>query len=184
MAMSVRFDMRVLVMRRAHEWGTLFAPSVVSDFQELKSIVPALLGRHDWLWEDKYPEQEKTMADFYTRRGAYSYVRESKINRNLVEEAIKAGFALAGHMDIDRQPVLLPAAEQAGKIYGSLTPNVQASTVLRRAGDGQWEKVGNAAPFTPLFFFKGDRGKILEAVAAKEGEDIDRIRSMSLQFFR
>ena len=180
----LQVELSKVIMRRAHEWGTLFAPSVVSDFQEMKSIVPALLGRNDWLWKDKYPEQEKAMVDFYAKRSTYSYARESKINRSLIEEAMKAGFSLAGYMDIDRQPVLLPAAEQAGIIYGSLTPNVPATTVFRRAGDEQWQKVGNAAPFAPLFFFKGDREKVLEDVAAKEGEDIDQVRSMSLKFFR
>ncbi|MCP4847753.1 MAG: hypothetical protein GY899_07400 [Verrucomicrobiaceae bacterium] len=180
----MQVELSKVIMRRAHEWGTLFAPSVVSDFQEIKAIVPALLGRHDWLWTDKYPEQEKAIADFYAKRGDYSYVKESKVNRNLIEEAIKSGFGLAGYMDIDRQPVLLPEAEQASKIYGSLTPNVPATTVLQRTGDEQWQKVGNAAPFTPLFFFKGDSGKIMEEVADKEGEDVDRIRTMSLPFFR
>jgi hypothetical protein len=172
-----------VVMRRAHEWGTLFAPRLLDDFQELKSIVPALLGRNDWLWKDKYPEQEKAMADFYAKRSTYSYLRESKINRSLIGEAIQAGFELAGYVNINREPFILPAAVGAKVIYGSPTPNVPAKILLRRTADEQWQKVETLAPFTPLLFFGGDREKILAAVASREGEDIDLVRSVALPFF-
>ncbi len=180
----LQVELSKVIMQRAHEWGTLFAPRVVSDFQEIKDIVPALLGRNDWLWKGKYPEQEKAMADFYAKRNAYSYAKESKINRRLIGEAMQAGFGLAGYMNIDRDPVLLPVAGEATVIYGSPTPNVPAKILLRRTADDQWQKVGNVAPFTPLFFFKGDSEKILADVADKEGEQIDLVRSMSLQFFQ
>jgi hypothetical protein len=180
----LQVELSKVIMRRAHEWGTLFAPSVVSDFEEIKGIVPALLGRHDWLWKDKYPEQEKAMEEFYAERSNYSYMREAKLNRRLIEEALKAGFGLAGYMDMDRQPVLMAVPEEAGAIYGSTAPNMPAKVILRRSGGEQWQKVENTAPFAPLFFFKGEGEKILAGVADSEGEDIELVRSISLPFFR
>ncbi|MED5586027.1 MAG: hypothetical protein VYB61_06695 [Verrucomicrobiota bacterium] len=180
----LQVELGKVIMKRAHEWGTMFAPSVVSDFQQIKDTVPALLGRHDWLWPDKYPEQEKAMEEFYAKRSGHSYLKESKINRSLINEALKAGFGLAGYVDIDRQPVFFAAAGQAGKIYGSPAPNLPAKTLFRKSAGEQWEKVESAAPLTPLFYFKGDPGKILADVAASEGEDIERVRSMSLEFFK
>ena len=180
----LQVELGKVIMKRAHEWGTLFAPTVISDLQEIKDSVPALLDRHDWLWVDKYPDQEKAMADFYARRSGRSYLKESKINRRLIDEALKAGFGLAGYMNIDRQPVLLPVAEKARVIYGSPKPNAPAKALLSRSSEDQWEKLEGAASFTPLYYFKGDAEKILAAVATSEGESIEFIRSMSLKFFR
>ena len=191
-------------LKRPHEWGSVLSPQLISDLEALKELGARSLVSGAWLTPDRDPELNQTFREFYAQHGHHRYALEAKLNRRLIERALEIGIGYAGFLDIDGSLILVPGLdEDVTELYGHSDPKLPAKLLFRRTGQGaagidpdaepglasrngdppDWIPLADGAALTALFYFKGDRAKVIEEIAAELEIPAESARALGLAFF-
>jgi hypothetical protein len=156
-----------MVKFRPREWGAHFAPS----FAKLAARVEELMAGdrvHAGAWINS-PEIRQKLAQLDL--SPTNIKAEAVLNKSLAETCKSKPLQYAGFVDPDGKPVVLASVDSL-ELWGlSGTPkDHKAALIATRGGDSNdWQMNGKPIPFTPLFFYAGDRRAALSAAAKKAG---------------
>jgi len=75
--------------------------------------------------------------------------------------------------------------DAATQLYGHADPKAPAKLLFQRSGidTPAWEKLEAGAALSALFYFNGERGKLVEEVATELGLSAEAARAVALPFF-
>lgn len=151
---------------RPFAWGAHFTPSGNEFLRQVRTATGgASIRSGSWLAPGGDQELADQLKPLFAQPS--SFFKEAQLNRLLARSTKAAGtLEYAGFVGIDGQPVITRATPLTDALWG-LTgnpPEQTASLLFKLAPKGEtgatYEAVVAAPPFSPIFYFPGDRKKI------------------------
>jgi hypothetical protein len=150
---------------RSHDWDAHWAPQAARDRQRLRELGAAGIASGDWMDSRRTTALAQQLEAHFAAARRVSYSQQAAFLVALAREAAHAGFLLVGNADAAGNPHLpLPLPDQT-EIWGWTEDTRVPALICRTRGvpdDATWITIRRPLPFSPLFMFRGDRGKLLE----------------------
>lgn len=154
-----------LAQLRPAEWGLTWCPGAAIEAQALKDLGAGDFKSGDWLVRGqiaKYDAAQSPLQNYFAHARNISLEKQALFLQQLARETCATDFSYAGFVDVQGRAVLrqihAPVPEYWG--WGGAS---QSAVLLLRAVGGQdtLGKIADPLPFTPLFFFNGERRTVL-----------------------
>jgi len=155
-----------LAEMRPADWGLQWSPDAARHIQALKDLGASDLKSGDWMVRAKIMKYEDPLQAYFARMRDVSLEKEAKFLQQLARETCQTDFSYAGFIDVNGRAALRPINAPEPEYWGWDSASRSAVLLLRKtSGASAPDKIANPLPFTPLFFFNGDRLLLLNETA-------------------
>ncbi|MEI7731834.1 MAG: hypothetical protein WCO56_19840 [Verrucomicrobiota bacterium] len=166
---------------RPIEWGVPWAPSLTADRKRLEEMGAKIIASGDWFVPNKVQMWTNLLHAHFAKARQLSYVNQGFCLRDLAKRTLDAGFAVAGYVDLNGQPIET-STTAASELWG--WNRSQAPDLLYRRRAGKLEAVQPPMLFTPLLAFRGARADLLREVAAAQRVDLEALKLYLPPFYQ
>lgn len=171
---------------RPYAWGAHFTPSGAEFLRQVRTATGgASIRSGSWLSPGDDEEIAAQLTPIFSEPSVF--LKEAMLNRSLARSAKAAGTVVyAGYVGMDGKPVITRSTPLADALWGlSGNPPEQTASLLFKLAPkdetgAQYEAVGSAQPFSPLFYFPGDRKKMFEAAEREVAPSPDVLKRLQL----
>ncbi len=151
---------------RPEEWGLQWSPSAARHIQSLKEMGASDLKSGDWMVRAKLLKYEPALQRHFESVRGVPLEKQAAFLQQLASQTCATNFSYAGFIDVNGRPVLRPTNPPAREYWGWDNGSKSAALLLRRTGsEAIIDKVAEPLPFTPLFYFNGDRRSLFHETA-------------------
>jgi hypothetical protein len=154
----VTLKLFALAEMRPEEWGLPWCPDAARQIQMLKELGASDLKSGDWMVRAKIAKYEEPLQACFTRVRSVSLEKQAKFLQQLARGTCQTDFSYAGFVNVNGNPVLRPVHAPLSEYWGWDSRSRSAVLLWRPPGGAA---IAEPLPFTPLFFFNGDRQRLL-----------------------
>ena len=154
-----------LMELRPNSWDAQWAPAARKDRLHLRELGAEAIASGDWLAPGRHADMGRRLEEHFSNARQTSYRAQAKFSSTLARRTLQSGFQLAGHTNAQGEPVLPSAPPDRAELWGWPSGGTAPALLFRYAAkERRFVAVVAPLPFTPLFRFREDRGRLLADV--------------------